>query len=165
MKIKRLTAALLIFVMLLSLSGCGKSKEFRSDELTITLTDDFVKKNNEEAAFYYEGPDVAVLGTKTSSADLEMTGDEETDSLIDYVHVFMEANGIDQSTEIVEKKNYYYIETSEKLGGTEYAYLISFYENGEDYWVVRFACYKEAYGSFKKYIKKWAKSVSFDGED
>ena len=39
------------------------------------------------------------------------------------------------------------------------------YENEDDFWVVRFACYKEVYDSFRKNIKKYAKSVTFSEED
>ena len=158
---------ILSFVLLLSLSlftACGRAEKFQKGNISITLTEDFTEKPDEAAQFYYESPDVVVLGTKTSSQDLEKTGDEYADSFADYIQSYMSANGISQNTTINEEKDFFYIETTERLNDTDYAYLISFYENEGDYWVVRFACYKEAYPSFEKNMKKWAQSVSFAGE-
>ena len=163
---KRFSAWVLLTVMMLSLlTACGKTKKFTGDGITITLSEVFVKKSNPEATFYYESPDIAVLGTRTDKSDIEMSGDEDTDSLEDYVQKFISANGIKSDVEVVDKGDYMYLETTENRNGTNYAYLISFYENEDDFWVVRFACYKEAYDSFKKNIKKYAKSVTFSEED
>ena len=161
---KKQVMTLVALLMLIMLSACGAGKQtVHEDNMSITLTKDFSKATLKNATWYYRSSDALVMGIKTYKTDLEKGG-MEGDSAMDYAVAYIKANEIPGTPEVKTADKYVYFEYSDKISKTEYSYLTCIYENVDCYWMVNFACYKDAYAASSKDFFKWADSVKFDNE-
>lgn len=154
----------ILFVLLMisttALSGCfGKPKNFTVDELTITLSVDFVERKNPDFNLYLSCDDIVFSAKKETSSDLEKLG-FEIKSLKDYGSEILAQNNVPVSS-LVSHNNYYYFTITETNSGAQYTYVHFIFENNKDYWMCNFVCKSKDYSRLKKRIFQWADTVTF----
>lgn len=160
---KRILSALLVICMLVALCACmeAKPKEFSSDGLTVTLTDEFKKNTVGGYTVCYATSDVAVFALKEPFSLLE--GLDEL-SLDDYAQLVLNANASKGATEISKKDGLTSMEY-DFLNEAEdqlYSYYCAMFKSGDAFWLVQFACKAEDYDEHRATFVNWAKTVSFD---
>lgn len=161
---RALLIALLSLLMMMVLTSCGPGKmKVHEDNMEITLTKDFQRSTLKNATWYYKSKDALAMGIKVDKLSLENDG-QEINSASDYAALYIRANGIPGSPEIKTRDGYVYYEYTDTVSKTEFAYLTCVYDHGDSYWMVNFACYKDAYQESSGDFFKWADSVVFDNE-
>ena len=160
--------SVILSVLILSmLSGCGsRVKKIHEDDMKINLTNSFNKSFMENATWYYTSSDANAIGIKVLKSELEKNG-VETNSVADYAVAYITANQIKGASEVQTAateagQDYVFFEYEHKAKDKEFSYLNCFYDNKDEYWIVSFACYKDAYQSFKNDFVKYAASVTFE---
>ena len=121
------------------------------------------KGKNQNATWYYKSKDALVMGVKVDKLSLENDG-LEINSASDYAALYIRANDIPGNPVIKTRDKYVYFEYTKTVSNTAFAYLTSVYDHGDSYWMVNFACYKDAYPESSGDFFKWADSVVFDNE-
>ena len=155
---------ILICLMVFTLTACGPGKAvIKEDDMTITLTKDFQKGQKENVTWYYTSTDAIAIGIKVPKTDLEKEG-LEINSASDYAEVYIKANDIPGNPQVNSKDNYVYFEYKDKISGSDYSYLTCIYDDSDSYWMVSFACYRDAYIESSKDFFKWADSVEFGND-
>ena len=155
---------MLICLMIFTLTACGPGKQvIKEDDMTITLTKDFQKGHKDNVTWYYTSSDAIAIGIKVLKTDLEKEG-LETNSSSDYAEAYIKANEVPGSPQVKSEDNYVYFEYNDKVSGSDYSYLTCIYDDRDSYWMVSFACYKDAYVESSKDFFKWADSVEFGND-
>ena len=161
---KSFLVAFLSLLMIMILTSCGPGKmKVHEDNMEITLTKDFQRSNLQNATWYYKSKDALVMGVKVDKLSLENDG-LEINSASDYAALYIRANDIPGNPVIKTRDKYVYYEYTKTVSNTAFAYLTSVYDHGDSYWMVNFACYKDAYPESSGDFFKWADSVVFDNE-
>lgn len=161
---KNILSIMLIAMMLLTITSCGTaSKEVHESGMVIKLPKGFQRSTMENATWYYQGSDAVAMGIRTYKTDLEKEG-LESDSVQDYAAAYIKANSVPGDPEIQTSDKYIYFEYNAKVSGIDYSYLTCIYDHDDTYWLVNFACYKQAYQESRSDFFKWADSVEFENE-
>lgn len=161
-KLKRAAAIVVMsVVMLASLTGCGETKTIKSEDMKIEINKEYHKSSLANATWYYTSPDSLVMGIRSDKDDIEKSG-LETNSINDYAEAYIRANDIPQSPAVKTRGDYVYFEYNRKVSSTEYSYFTCVYDDGDAFWMVSFACYKELYNEYKTDFFESADSVVFE---
>ncbi|MDY3110206.1 MAG: hypothetical protein SOW50_08825 [Lachnospiraceae bacterium] len=147
------------FIMLLCLalivSGCNKapsSKVFSSNELEITLTDDFDEKNDGYLTLYNKEVKIVIQSTPTESIN-NLPLEEYVDLLSESISFLTP------------------LETDTANGGVAYEYsldgeglepsrcLLMVYKTDSYYYNVTFSCDAEKYESYRDVFSEWVDSI------
>lgn len=159
MKQKRFLIILLGAIMLLSLTACSEKKYSDLGGMTITLPNDMRKIRNKDATWAMTNGYITAVGIRTDSDDLEKTG-LEVNSLADYVAAYIKGNDIPEDITVNTEDDYIYFSYNKKSANLTYVNF--FYDNGDYYWLVSFACPKgKTFDLYRKEIFKWAGTVKF----
>ena len=135
-------------------------KDFSSNGMTITLTDEFVKTDVKNYIAAYDSKNVAVL---VSKEEFTLADGFEDQTLEQYGNLVLQSNNLSSS----EIKNiegligFEYESTNPNTGNT-YKYLSFLYKSNDAFWMMQFATLKENVDDFRSEIIKWAKTVSFE---
>ena len=156
-------AALLVTLFLLTLlSGCGEGERtVKSEDMTIKLGKEYKESTLANATWYYTSPDGLAMGIRSMKDDIEKS-DLEVGSAHDYTEDYIKANNIPGNPKVKSKNSYVYFMHNKKVSGTKYSYLTFFYDHGDSYWMVSFACYKEMFKDYKADFFASADSVTFE---
>lgn len=138
----------------------SEPKDFSSDGMTITLTDEFVKTDIENFAVAYGSKNVAVFALKEAFTLVDGSQDY---TLEQYGDLVLQNNNLPSSK----------IQNSEGLTGFEYEftnpdtkdtykYFSFVYKSNDAFWVVQFATLTENADEYRSKIFEWAKTVSFN---
>lgn len=137
-------------------SGLGTPKDFKSEDLTITLTDEFTEG---EAAGYigcYESDNVLVMiSTEPKSMisdDLDVAG---------YAALFAQVAGSSKSPKTQDGLTYVEYD-SNVSAGEKYHYVAFVFLNDNDFYIVQFATFHEDASEYFEDIMSWAKTVKFN---
>ena len=161
---KNILSIMLIAMMLVTITSCGAGgSSVHESGMVITLPKGFQRATMENATWYYKGSDALAMGIRTYKSDLEKEG-LEWNSAQDYAAAYIKGNSIPGDPEIRTADGYIYFEYDQKVSGTDYSYLTCIYDHDDTYWLVNFACYKQAYKESRSDFFKWADSVVFDNE-
>ncbi len=135
-------------------------KDFSSDGMTITLTDEFVKTDIENCTVAYDSKNVAVFALKES---FSLVDGFEDYTLEQYGDLLLQNNNLSS----------FELEKIEGLTGFEYEftnpdtkdicrYFSFIYKAKDAFWLVQFATLTENADANKSRIIEWAKTVSFE---
>ncbi len=159
--IKSFCVTMVMAFLIFGLSGCGKTQTIKSEGMEITLSKEYQEQTLANATWYYTSPDGIAMGIRSKKNDIEKSG-LEVNSSTDYALAYIKANSISGSPKLNAREKYVYFEYSRKVSGAEYKYLNCFYDHGDSYWLVSFACYKALYNEYKADFFDSADSVVFD---
>ena len=127
----------------------AQPKKFTEKELTITVTDEFEKTEQEGFDFCLESKYVGILGLKQRS---------DAKSVEDYAENVISYN--DKNSKVMTKDGLTYFYYKYKVDGTNYRYVVFAYKStGGNYWLVQFVLDDKAYEEYEEKIFEWAKSV------
>ena len=133
-----------------------KPKNFSSNGLNITLTDEFRETNVEQYTVAFDSPDVAVFALKESVRGMESY------TLEQYADLLAKANNlgsVDVKTEDGLTSFEYDATNSESKA--RYRYFTYVYKSNDGYWMVQFATLVENADAYDEQFAEWAKSVTF----
>ena len=161
---KRIVAVLLVVVALVTMVSCNKkvyeanAKEFTSDGLTLTLTDAFVKKDQEGYTVCYDSKSVAVIALKESFSLQEGVKDW---TLEYYAGLIKNSNSKHSPSDPVKVGDRMVIEYTFYNPDTDitYHYYTCMYKGSDAFWMVQFACDVNDIEEYKPYMIQWADSV------
>ena len=156
------TLALAAVLLLASFTGCGMfgaaDKDFASNGMTITLTEDFSEGSTIGKTVVFQSADVIVTVLKETFTDLGTSAK----SAKEYAEIICKANGLTEST-VTEKEGYADF-TYEKNGETNGCYYYArTYKSADAYWLIQFGCLTEQKEAKSELFYKWADTVRFDG--
>ena len=137
---KRIVALMCIFVMLTGiLTSCGgaaKPKVFSKAGMSITLTEAFTEKVNEEMTAYYESKYVIATCLKEEYASFGITEDFMT--LDEYADTVIEVNNI--TADVVNEDDLTYFRYDKTVEGGDASYLGFVYKTSDAFWLIQFGC-------------------------
>ena len=145
---------------ILSSSTKEKPKDFSTNGMTITLTDNFRKTVVPDYTACYESKDVAVFVVKEEFDLFDGFGDY---TLEEYGTLIIEGNALDSSVKLQNKNgltSFEYQAISEE-DGKLYNYYVVVYKASDAFWMIQFVTVKSNSQSYQKSIIDWAKSVTF----
>ncbi len=167
---KKLLAALLATLMLLSFAGClgsgskkvyeMASKDFSDAGLTLTLTEGFFESEYDGYTTCYDSADAACFIIKESFTDFSGL---ELFSLDEYAQAAYEANksrnpGPISEVEGLTAFEYTFFNESEKQ---TYNYFTTVFKGPDAFWLVQFAAKDLDYNTLRPYFIEWASSAKF----
>lgn len=135
-------------------------KDFSSNGMTITLTDEFVKTDMENYTIAYDSKNVAVFALKEAFALADGVQDY---TLEQYGDLVLQNNGLSSS----ELKNidgltgFEYEFTNPNTKDT-YTYYSFVYKADDAFWLVQFATLTEKVDEYRSKVIEWAKTISFE---
>ena len=159
MKKKIIAVVLLLCVSLLAFAACGADKEFSTEGMTITLTDQFVEKDVVGQTKVYQSTYVIVTALKE---DFTMLPGMEDWTLTYYTNLTLQANHL--AAPVIQTQTYYYFTYEKTVSGQEYFYLATTHKASDAFWLIQFACFKKDKDTYLPKFIKWADSVVFDAQ-
>lgn len=157
---KKISLILVLTFITAILGGCsGNPKNFTSQELTITLTDEFKPEKRSGFDIYLSSENVVFSAVQETSQELELAG-YEISSLNDYCSEILTLNKMSKDS-LISRNNYYYFVNSATVDGAKYTYVHCLFSFGESYWVCEFVCKSKHYNRLKDDIMNWADSITF----
>ena len=111
------------------LVGCedvelSNAKEFKEEGFSITLTEDFYKKDIVNATYYYESLDSIAMALKEEFSNLEAVGITEDSSIEDYTKLVLANNKMtEDKIKYSDDKDYIYFEYEKEVSGSNMYYL------------------------------------------
>ena len=132
-----------------------KEKDFSAQGMTITLTDEFRKYNDDNYIAAYDSENVAVFITKVDT--------DEDDSFAEYTEFLAVYCGLtSDDVETADGLTHFTYTNVGSQNNVEYQYAVYFYETDDAFWAVEFATDKKDADDYAKDITEWAKSVRFE---
>ncbi|MBQ3490854.1 MAG: hypothetical protein IJA86_09715 [Clostridia bacterium] len=154
---KFLSVFLVVITMALILTSCMSAdpKDFTVDGMTVTLTTAFKETEMEGYTACYTSKDVLAVVLKEIGMD-NLTLD-------DYAGLVRKANASKNPSEISKGDVYHSMEYDflNQEENQTYSYYCAMFKNGDEFWLVQFACRKEDYTSHKETFINWANTVKF----
>lgn len=158
----------LIVVILLSLllQGCAgqhkqKPRDFKAPGMTITLTENFMKKSYESLTAYYESPDSIVTVLKEEYDLFLLAGIEpETYTAFDYAEYINTNNMLGAS--VVTENGVTSMTYQKEVGGDNFTYFATVFKTSDAFWLIQFATFTENFDKLKPDFIKYAQSVKFE---
>lgn len=157
---KKLVSVASIAILCVSLTACGQSstdstdknetgestivtptlsdtpKEFVTDEISITLNDDFKEDKIDNYTFYYASDYCVCLGLRETKAELAAAGCP-ADDINQYISKIMEASHI--STEVSDyNDSTKYFTWDKTIGESDYSYAAFVTQANDTYYLVQF---------------------------
>ncbi len=155
---KKLTALILVAIMLLSLVAClePKEKTFKKDGLEITLTSSFKETKIENYTVCYDSKKVAVYVLKES---FSLLAGFEDKTLAEYGEMLRTANASRNPGVLKTEEGLTYFEYTFRNENVDFKYFTVVYKGSDAFWMVQFASREADYDDVKEDMIKWAKSV------
>lgn len=135
-----------------------EDKVFTSNGLSITLTDEFIKVDQEGFEMCYGSPDVAVLISRDKFSDL--LGLEEF-TLQEYGELVIENFEI-EGGEVTDVNGLVAFEYEAETEDGTYHYFVTIHKSDDSFWLVQFATLTKKIDKYAESFVKWADSVSFE---
>lgn len=165
---KRIVGLCFAFLFVLSCTACsytkayeGALKKFTVEELTVTLTDEFMKMSvfAEGYTAAFGAPDATLLILKETFEDL---GIDNSYSSEDYAWAVHDGYSTDTITDVYTEDGLVYFEFSATAEeGNVYKYFAVCYKSTDAFWLLQFATDEPFYDTYRPYFVSWAKSVTF----
>lgn len=138
--------------------GESRTKEFSSNGLNITLTENFKEVKQEGFTVAYEGYNVAVMALKEPFTLAPGASDL---TLQEYGNLVIEANSLSNSPlKTVDGITCFEYEATPE--NTTYYYFAAVYKADDAFWLINFAVKSNDKNEYYPKFVEWAKSVNFD---
>ena len=136
------------------------AKDFSSNGMTITLTDEFIKTDIENYTVAYDSKNVAVFALKEAFALADGFQDY---TLEQYGNLVLKSNNLSaselQNLDGLTEFEYEFTNPNTK---DTYKYFSFVYKADDAFWLVQFATLTENVNEYRTQILEWAKTVSFE---
>lgn len=157
---KKILLTLLLFVTLLTISGCDlfapEEKEFSGSGITITLNEDFVVTQTVIVPFYLVSLDNIFMGSRESKDIFDGT---YVTSLEDYAQAVLDMNNHSESTIHSSDKEYVYAYYEATVEDIEYGYMLICMESDDYYYVMNLGCLNSDLEDNKEQYIEWANTI------
>lgn len=135
-------------------------KDFSSNGMTITLTDEFVKTDVENYTVAYDSKNVAVFALKEAFTLAEGFQDY---TLEQYGNLVLQNNNLSSSKmQNLEGLTEFEYEFTNPDTKDTYKYFSFVYKSNDAFWLVQFATLTENVDECSSKIIEWAKTISFE---
>lgn len=144
----------------LFLNQTPEPKDFSSNGMNITLTDEFVKTDVENYTVAYDSKNVAVFALKEA---FTLADGFQDYTLEQYGNLVLQNNNL-SSSKIEDKEGligFEYEFTNPNTKDT-YKYFSFVYKSNDAFWLVQFATLTENVDEYSSKIIEWAKTISFE---
>lgn len=165
---KKLLMGLFCGFAAILLVGCedvevSNSKEFKEEDFSITLTEDFYKKDIVSATYYYESLDSIAMALKEEFSNLESVGITEDSTLEDYTKLVLINNKMtEDKLKYSDDKSYVYFEYEKEVSGSDMYYLAVVKKGTDAFWLMNFACKAEQKADLQDNFFDYASSIKID---
>lgn len=134
----------------------GEPKEFYYEGMGITLNDYFKETSANGFNACYQSKDVAVFVLRETL--------EEDYSLDEYGQMVISVNELEDTAQLkhLGGLTFFEYDYTNQDNGDSFSYFAAVYKNGEDYWMIQFACREKDRQSYIDAFKSWAQSVRFE---
>lgn len=140
-------------------SGKAKPKDFSSDGMTITLTEEFNRFETGVHTACYGTDHVAVFALKESFDLLEGS---ENFTLKEYAELVIKANGFENKKPKTDNGlTYFEYDYTNPETKQDFRYFSYVYKANDSFWFIQFAILTDEVNEYKDDVIKWAKSVTF----
>ena len=144
----------------LFLNKTPKPKDFSSNGMTITLTDEFTKADVENYTAAYDSKNVAVLALKE---EFTLADGSQNYTLEQYGDLVLQNNNLSSSKiENIEGLTTFEYELTNPDTKDTYKYFSFVYKTNDAFWIVQFATLTENADEYRSKIFEWAKTISFE---
>ena len=135
-------------------------KDFSSNGMTITLTDEFVKTDVENYIVAYDSKNVAVFALKEAFA---LADGFQNYTLEQYGNFVLKNNNLSASElQNLDGLTEFEYEFTNPNTNDTYKYFSFVYKADDAFWLVQFATLTENVNEYRAQILEWAKTVSFE---
>lgn len=157
-----LTALLLGFVIgLCAVFGVfsrPEPKNFRSEGMTITLTDEFQEVEDGYFDVCFDSKDVAIFCLREP---FTLREDFPEMSLQEYGELMLENNNFESSVKIQTSDGQTWFTYTTDVAGNTYHYFAYLYKAEDAFWMLQFSVLEENLDEYRDEIVEWSKSVAF----
>ncbi len=135
-------------------------KDFSSNGMTITLTDEFIKADIENYTVSYDSKNVAVFALKE---EFKLVDGFQNYTLKQYGDLVIQNNNLSSSKiENIDGLTGFEYEFTNPDTKDTYKYFSFVYKSNDAFWLVQFATLTENANEYSSKIFEWAKTVSFE---
>lgn len=136
------------------------AKEFTSDGMTVTLTEDFEQESVDGFTAACKSPEAAMFAVKEEFT--LMDGAEDL-TIEEYVNILFQNNPLTAEAELNTEGEIPWFEYSymDPMAGQTYQYFVAVYKTEDAFWLVQFATPEALAEEMTPRFHKWAESVSF----
>lgn len=138
----------------------ANAKEFTSDGMTITLTEDFEREFLDGFTAACKSPEAAMFAVKEEFTLME--GAEDL-TIEEYVDILFQNNPLTAEATLNTEGEIPWFEYTymDPMEGQTYRYFVAVYKTEDAFWLVQFATPEAMYEEMMPDFHDWAKSVSF----
>lgn len=143
-----------------SKNNAPNPKDFSSNGMTITLTDEFKKTDVEKYTVAYDSKNVAVFALKE---EFTLADGFQNCTLEQYGDLVIQNNNLSSSKiENIEGLTTFEYEFTNPNTKDTYKYFSFVYKTNDAFWLVQFATLTENVDEYSSKIFEWAKGISFE---
>ena len=142
------------------IGGNGDTKQFKCDEMQITLTDEFMKVPVADFDACFANGDITILVTRD---DFGVMDGLENYSLQEYGELSLELYDLAEVTEIKENKGityFDYVAENEEENSTYY-YYATIFKSEDAFWTIQFAATSEDAEQYMPQIIEYSETITF----
>ena len=142
------------------IGGNGDTKQFKCDEMQITLTDEFMKVPVSGFDACFANDEIVILVTRD---DLDVLYDLEEYSLKEYGDLSLEANELADVSEVKENNGimYYDYEAENAEENCTYYYYATIFKSEDAFWTIQFAVTAEEVDEYMPQIIEFSETITF----
>ena len=131
-----------------------KEKTFSAQGMSITLTDEFHRFNEDGYVAIYDSKDVAVFVSRFDILETQLS---------EFAELLAVRCGL-ASTDVktTDGLTHFTFTNTGKQNKVEYQYTVYLYKTGDTFWTVEFATRTKDAGDYADKIQEWVKSVKFE---
>lgn len=162
-KFYKLFALMITISLILAFAGCSikpAKKEFKVEEMSITLTDKFFEKEIMSQTGYFEAPTEIVCVTKESFSLLESVFGSSDMSIEEYANIILTGNKIDD--ELKEEDGLYSFTYERTVENKDFYYQSYVFKSDNAFWLVQFSCFAKDMKNHTDNFVEYAKSIKFE---
>lgn len=139
----------------------AKPKDFSSNGMSITLTDEFYERTMWGYTVCYDSSKAAVFALKEG---FDLVEDFENASLEEYGALVLKSNNCDSSVKLQNDHGLTYFEYdfSNPETNETYSYFTVLYKTSDAFWIVQFTTLEDKMDSYRQQFIDWAKAVTFE---
>ncbi|MBR2987649.1 MAG: hypothetical protein IKC63_06480 [Clostridia bacterium] len=160
---KRMIAVFSIFFLCLSFFSCNsKALTFSAEELSITLTDEFVEVPTTRRGGAFESPEMFIRVVRESRSVVEEIAGQSDVSLETYTDLVLKSNRLDLPVTPEKTCLTYEYTAFDETVGRYYTYYVTVHKSRDAFWLVQFVTDKQDYSDLHDEIETYLESITFN---